>query len=114
MRDSIRYIEEYTRGGRDTFFGQRMVQDAVLRRLENLGDSSHRLPDVMKARHPDIPWGRIYGFRNIAAHDYERIDLERAWEIVERHLPRLKAAVSAEIMPLPKGGRRAQRLSDSK
>ncbi len=91
-----------------------MVQDAVLRRLETLADATHRLPEELKARHPHIPWDQIYKFRNVAAHDYERIDVQLVWTVVSTHLPPLKQALAGEITPLPKGGRRAQRLSDSK
>ncbi len=66
IRQSIERIERYTRGQRETFLREPMVQDAVLRRLENLADASHRLSPGLKARHPQIPRREVYGFRNIA------------------------------------------------
>ena len=56
--------------------------------------------ETVKARHPDIPWEQIYRFRNVAAHDYERIALERIWEVVRTHLPPLERAIAAEIKPI--------------
>ena len=97
IRDSILKIEEYTRGDRSTFDRQPVVQDAVLRRLETLADATDKLSDALKARHPEIPWRQVYGFRNIAAHAYEELDLRRAWEIVEKYLPALKAVVNSEL-----------------
>jgi uncharacterized protein with HEPN domain len=44
-----------------------------------------------------IPWREVYGFRNIAAHAYLDIDLERVWEIVTDHLPPLRTAVEQEL-----------------
>ncbi len=94
---SIRRIEEYTGGKQEAFLSEAMIQDAVLRRLETLADATGKLSDVLKARHPEIPWPQVYGFRNIAAHAYEYLDLSRVWEIVRDYLPVLKAAVATEI-----------------
>jgi uncharacterized protein with HEPN domain len=95
--ESIARIEQYTRGGRETFLKEGIVQDAVLRRLETLTDAISKLSESLKARHPTIPWRQVYGFRNIAAHAYEEIDLTRVWEIVEDYLPVLKSMVDREL-----------------
>ena len=97
IRASIELIEEYTRGGRTAFDREPMVQDAVLRRLETLADAATRLSDELKARHPTVGWREVRGFRNIAAHAYESVDLDRVWEIVDAHLPRLKGVIDAEL-----------------
>jgi uncharacterized protein with HEPN domain len=97
IRDSIARIEDYSRGDHDAFLAQSMMQDAVPRRLETLADATRQLSDPLKARHPEIPWWQVYGFRNIAAHAYEDIDLGRVWEIVTTYLPPLKAAVEQEL-----------------
>jgi len=99
IRESIARIEDYTRGGRDIFLRETIIQDAVLRRLETLADAVNRLPDALKRRHRATPWREIYGFRNIAAHAYEQIDLVRVWEIVEDYLPDLKAVIDKELGP---------------
>jgi uncharacterized protein with HEPN domain len=97
IAESIKLIDEYVRDGRTSFFEQRQVQDAVLRRLEILADGTAQLSPELKDRHPDIPWREVYGFRNIAAHAYLDIDLERVWEIVTDHLPPLRTAVEKEL-----------------
>jgi uncharacterized protein with HEPN domain len=74
VRDSIRLIERYTRGGREAFLRDEMTQDAVLRRLETLSDAATKLSDDLKARYPDIPWRRVHGFRNVAAHGFQSIN----------------------------------------
>lgn len=79
IRASIRLIDEYTReGGREAFLTQPLVQDAVLRRLETLAEAAGKLSDAVKARHPEIPWRAVVGFRNIAAHAYLELLAERA------------------------------------
>jgi uncharacterized protein with HEPN domain len=97
IAESIQLIEEYVRGGRSVFFEQRQVQDAVLRRLEILTDATAQLSPELKDRHRDIPWREIYGFRNIAAHAYLDIDLQRVWEIVMDYLPALRTAINEEL-----------------
>jgi uncharacterized protein with HEPN domain len=97
IRQSIARIQQYTQGGREAFFRETIVQDAVLRRLETLADAVNRLSETVKARHPTIPWRQVYGFRNIAAHACEEIDLTRVWEIVEVYVPVLKVVVDREL-----------------
>jgi uncharacterized protein with HEPN domain len=97
IAESIQLIDEYVRGGHPVFRQQRQVQDAVVRRLEILADATAQLTSELKDRHRDIPWRKVYGFRNIAAHAYLDIDLERVWEIVTDHLPPPLAAVEKEL-----------------
>ena len=99
--ESLAYIAQYTPGGREEFFAQTILQDAVLRRLETLADAALKLTDALKTRHPDIAWSEVYRFRNVLAHAYEAIDLERVWAVVEHHLPALREAVSVELDELP-------------
>jgi uncharacterized protein with HEPN domain len=73
------------------------VQDAVLWRLETLAEARGKLSQAVKDRHSEIRWRAIYGFRNIAAHGYLELHLDRVWEIIEDHLPTLKAVVAEEL-----------------
>ncbi|MGH9397571.1 MAG: HepT-like ribonuclease domain-containing protein [Terriglobia bacterium] len=98
--ECIRRIEEDTRAGRDGFFGSHTLQDAVLRNLQVLSESTQHLPDSLKNFHPDIEWGRIGAFRNLLVHNYLGIDLENVWEIVQQDVPTLKSAVSAMLKTL--------------
>lgn len=94
-------MAQYARGSRDAFFTEQVVQDAVLRRMETLADAAGRLSSELKGRHPNITWREIYGFRNVAAHAYLEMDLERVWETIELHLPALKEAVDEELERFP-------------
>ena len=97
IRRSIALIELYTRGGREAFLRETIVQDAVLRRLGTLTDAIGKLSLVLRARHPTIPWRQVSGFRNIAAHAYEEIDLTRVWEIIEQYVPVVKSVIDQEL-----------------
>ena len=79
--------------GRDAFFADSKSQDAVLRNLQTLAESTQHLSDKLRADHPDISWRRIAGLRNVLVHDYLGINLARVWEIIERELPRVKSKV---------------------
>ena len=93
--ECIRRIEEDTRDGREKFLRTHTLQDAVLRNLQTLSESTQRLSDGLKAMHHEIEWRRIAAFRNILVHDYLGTDIERIWEIVQRDLPTLKRAALA-------------------
>lgn len=65
MRDALEAISEYTTGGRDEFFRSRLIQDAVIRNLEVLGEAAKQVPNEVRNRHPHIPWRRIAGLRDV-------------------------------------------------
>lgn len=93
IQDCLTRIELYTVEGKDAFLADIKTQDAVLRNLQTLAESTQRLSDELKAAHPDIDWRRIAGFRNVIVHDYLSVNLVRVWEIIERNLPELKGKI---------------------
>lgn len=97
IREAIDLIQARTRTGQEAFMHDVDVQDAVLWRLETLAEASGKLSPALKARHPELRWRAIYGFRNIAAHGYLDLRLDQVWEIVDVHLPALRAAVDEEL-----------------
>ena len=84
---------KYTSLGRDAFVAERMRQDAVIRKLEIIGEAVKQLSDATKERRPEIPWKQIAGMRDRLTHDYFGVDVALVWRVVERDLPALKAAV---------------------
>ena len=86
-------IDEYVGGDEARFRASRLIQDAVVRNLQTLAESSQRLTDASKASEPDVPWRAISGFRNILVQDYLAIDVDAVWLIVDPELPRLRAAL---------------------
>jgi uncharacterized protein with HEPN domain len=93
IRECIRRIEENTSTGRDQFMASHTLQDAVLRNLQTLAESTQRLSDASKGAHPEIEWQRIAGFRNILVHNYLGIDLGIIWHIIRRDVPPLKRVI---------------------
>ena len=99
LEDCIERITEYTRGGLDPFLADTMTQDAVLRNLEVIGEAVKNLSPNLTAAHPEIPWKRIAGLRDILIHHYFGVDLEIVWRVVEDRLPELSRAVADLLGP---------------
>ena len=91
--DAIRIIEQYITAGREAFMGDPMRQDAVMRRLEIIGEATKQLSQEVTAREPEIPWRRVGGLRNRLIHGYASVDLQTVWEVTERDLPVLKKTI---------------------
>jgi len=87
ISDSIHLIMRYTQGiDLDRFTQNEEKQDAVLRRLIIIGEATKRLSPEFRSQHPTIPWRNIAGLRDIAVHEYERVDLDRIWRIIQTDL----------------------------
>lgn len=100
ISECIERIVHYTSGGEEVFFKDTKTQDAVVRNLQVLAESTIHLSENLKVRFPDIDWKAIRGFRNILVHDYLGVRLDRVWNIVEQHVPGLKVRVAAAIKDL--------------
>ncbi|MBI3258799.1 MAG: DUF86 domain-containing protein [Ignavibacteriae bacterium] len=94
--DSIHLIEEYsTHVTQAKFQKNRSLQDAIIRRLEIIGEAVKNLPHPFKIKHPDIPWKQIAGMRDILIHEYFDVDLILTWKVVKQELPLIKEKLSA-------------------
>ncbi len=90
---AIERIDRYTKGMEEAaFLGSELVQDAVLRNIEIIGEASNniqRVNPVFAAQHDDIPWLVMYTMRNRVSHGYDKVDLEIVWKTIQRDLPGL-------------------------
>lgn len=77
----------------------RLAGEAILWNLMALTDSTARLSDELKKRHPDIQWDQVRGFRNVATHAYDRIQLKQVANIVAKDLPAMRRAIELELGP---------------
>lgn len=99
IQDCIQRIESYTTEGKTKFLKTSMIQDAVIRNFEIIGEATKRLSPGLKDAYPDVSWKQISGLGDILIHDYLNVNLHRVWGIVEQDLPSLKQTVT-EILQL--------------
>ena len=91
IEESIKNIEEYTKEvNKENFLKDKKLQDAVVRRLEVIGEAVRNIPLEFRAKYPEIKWKKIAGMRDFLIHEYFGVDLELVWEVVEKDLPTLK------------------------
>ena len=94
MLDEIKDIESFIIGrSPNALLDDRMCQKAIVMSLINIGELSKSFTEDYLAARPEIPWKAIRGFRNIAAHQYGRIDFEDVYKTITEDIPALKEAL---------------------
>ena len=93
-------VRTNTADGRAAFMADQMTQDAAIRNLQIMAESTQRLSDSLKLRHPEIDWRQIAGFRNVLVHGYMDIRLDRVWNVVEVFLDPLDRIARQELHDL--------------
>lgn len=92
LRDSIERIRSFA-PRESVFFESPMVQDAVVRNLEIIGEAVKGLSQSAKDRYPDVPWRDIAAMRDRLIHHYYQVDLVLVWRTVSKDLETLGRAV---------------------
>jgi uncharacterized protein with HEPN domain len=94
IQECIARIQSYVSGiDEEQFMASSLLQDAVIRNLQVLAESTQRLSDDFKIQHSEIEWHKISGLRNILVHDYLGIDSETVWHIISNELSSLQKAL---------------------
>ncbi len=97
IKESIERVNAYSHDHPGALLEDGAIRDAIVWRLETIGEATSHLSEELKARHPSLPWHEMRGFRNIAAHGYLTIKPSRVGEIVDHDLPLLLGAVEQEL-----------------
>ena len=88
---SIAMIEQYTQAiDEQDFLADTQVQDAVLRRLEIMGEAVKNIPQALRDRYPNIPWKKIAGLRDVLIHEYFGVNIRRTWKVAKQDIFELK------------------------
>lgn len=72
-------------------------QWVIERGVEIISEASRRLPEDLKARHPEIPWPKVAGIGNVLRHDYESVSAPVMWAVVHENLPELDRVCRDEL-----------------
>ena len=92
--ESIRRIEDFTRDvSKDKFMSLVQTQDAVIRRLEIIGEAAKNIPNGFRRKYPEVPWSEMARMRDKLIHKYFGVDLDLTWDIVKGDLPNLKEKI---------------------
>jgi uncharacterized protein with HEPN domain len=94
---AVKRISAYTEDMDEVGFLQnQMVQDAVIRNIEIIGEAARNIErrhPEFAGQHPDIPWEDVYLMRNRVSHGYFSVDLEVVWKTVQRDIPELEQQI---------------------
>jgi uncharacterized protein with HEPN domain len=100
IQEAIARIERYLAGGRRSLSADEVLQQAVLRHLQIIGEAVRALSAELKEKHPEVPWAKIVGMRHVLVHNYFDIDEEVVTEVVKHDLPDLERKVAAILREL--------------
>lgn len=89
--DAIEAILKYTdRLDQSGFLDNSLIQDAVIRNLQVIGEATKKVSHKTRSRYTKVPWKQMAGMRDKLIHDYMGVDLWAVWLVVERDLPPLQ------------------------
>lgn len=92
--ESIAEIENFIRNiSEKEFENDTKTQDAVIRRIEIIGEATKNLPSAFKNKNPQIEWREMAGMRDKLIHEYFGVDLDLVWEVVKNDIPKLKKQI---------------------
>ncbi len=94
IMEAVERIEDYTKHmSKEDFISAVQVQDAVIRRIEIIGEAAKNVPHDFRKKHSSLPWSEMVRTRDKLSHGYFGVDLELTWDIVKNDLPALKGKI---------------------
>ena len=94
IRDAIARIRSFV-STREQFTAQRVIQDAVIRNLEVIGEAAKAISDETRTKRSEVPWTDIAAMRDRLIHGYFSVDLDLVWDVIATRLTPLLSAVES-------------------
>jgi uncharacterized protein with HEPN domain len=94
---SAERVNEVLRGGYEAFSTSWLIQSAVVRELEIIGEAAGAISGALRKRHPEVEWNLMRGFSSLAKHEYWHVDPQKLWKAVQE-MPSLRERF-AKIVP---------------
>ena len=95
-RRAVTYVSAKTL---EEFLRDTQCQDAVIRRLEIIGEAARRISDETRTKLPGLPWSAMINMRNLMIHEYDHVDRAVVWDTVQNHLPTLIQSIAPLVPP---------------
>ena len=97
---AARLIQTFLMGrDRGAFESDLMCQSAVIRQLEIIGETTKRRSGAFRDNHPDIPWQKMAGMRDILIHAYDAVDIGEVWNAANQSIPQLIEQLESLVSP---------------
>jgi len=98
--EAAKLAQSYVAGKtQEEFLQDTLCQDAVIRRLEIIGEAARRLSHEARVSLPELTWHAMIGMRNLLIHEYDDVDLSIVWDTVKTGLPALMKAIEPLVPP---------------
>lgn len=97
---AARKIVRFSRGyDAEKFAADEVLQHAVMRLIQIIGEAARKISPAYKEAHPQIPWTQIIGMRNRLVHEYFQVETDIVWEVVEKDIPALIPLIKPLVPP---------------
>ena len=107
MLEAIALIQEYCHDVTEVQFSQNLqLQDAVIRRLQIIGEAAGKIPQELRDKFSTVSWKKIVAFRNLIIHDYASIKFSEVWRVSQEELPVLQSQLEQVKIDLEKNGQK--------
>ena len=98
MRDAAQYAQQFAAGREiEELNSDIQFRMALVKAVELVGESARRTSDELRAQHPQVPWKKMIGMRNVLVHNYWAIEQDEFWDAVQNHIPPLIAELERLI-----------------